>query len=173
MSYCNLTLCLVYWGRVTLTIWYTSAMKATNDKVKELLKSVIGLKLWNARQTVGIKFELGKEVEKGRSEYHFWIFCSHWWLKKGKGRDCEDIVNSESNKNNIEKKVKILNDKKLIEVEYHEDGKTTFFDFEDDMFLHVAPYGSDKEDQPQWQLFTDNEIVTLQQDGDYRVEPNE
>ena len=134
-----------------------------------MLKPVIGVKVWNARETMGIKFEMGNEVEKGSGEFRLWIFCSHWWLKKGKGKDFQDIVNSESNKDAIEEKVKILNGKKLSRVEYHDDGRTTFFDFEGDLFLHVAPYGTDKKDQPQWQLFTEKEIVTLQEDGDYRV----
>lgn len=148
-------------------------MKATNIKINELLEPLKGLKVWNARETMGIKFELGKEVEKSRGEYHFWIFCSHWWLKKGKGKDSEDIVNSESNKDAIEKKVKILNRKKLSSVEYRDDGRTTFFDFEGELFLHVAPYGTDNKEQPQWQLFTETEIITLQQQGDYRVGSNE
>ncbi len=148
-------------------------MKATNDIIKESLRPAVGLKIWNAHETMGIKFELGKEVEKGQGEFHFWIFCSYWWLKKGKGRDFENVVNSESNKDAIEKKVKILNGKKLIGVEYHDDGLTTFFDFEDDLFLHVAPYGTDKKDRPQWQLFTEKQIITLQQDGTYRVGINE
>lgn len=82
-------------------------------------------------------------------------------------------MNSESNKENIEKKVQILNGKKLVGVEYHDDGFTTFFDFEDDLFLHISPYGVDKKDQPQWQMFTEKEIFTLQQDGTYRIGPNE
>lgn len=57
-------------------------MKATNAKIKELLNPAIGLKIWGVHETMGIKFELGEEIEKGLGEFHFWIFCSHWWLKK-------------------------------------------------------------------------------------------
>lgn len=130
----------------------------------------MGQKAWDARETLGVQFEMGKEIEKGRGEFNFWIFCSHWWLQKGKGKDFEDIVNSESNKANIEKKVAILNGKKLLSAEFHEDNFGTVFDFDDDIFLRVAPYGNGKKDQSQWQLGKGRKTLVVQADGHYFIE---
>lgn len=146
-------------------------MHATNNTVKDLLSPVISLPAWNARETLGIKFELGEISETGRGTYGFWIFCSHWWLKRGMGTNFIDIVNSESSKDNIEKKIKVLNGKKLIGVEYHDDGLTTFFDFEDDLFLHISPYGKEETNREQWMFFTPERIISLLSNGSLSVEP--
>lgn len=148
-------------------------MKATNTQIQEVLHPAVGMPIWNARETMGIKFEMGKEREKGRGEFGFWIFCSHWWLQKGKGTNFEDIVNSESTKEHIEERVKVLNGKKLLAVEYHEENYTTFFDFEDDLFLHIAPYGTDQKDQEQWMFFSPDQITTLSADGTLLQKPKD
>ena len=142
----------------------------TNIKFKELLAEALGHEVWGAHETMGIKFELGKKVEEGRGEFHIWVFCSHWWLQQGDSKHFEDIVNSESDKDNVEKKVHALNNKKLVSVEFHEDSFGMVFDFEDGLFLRVLPYGNDKPDAPQIQIHQGIKTLVVQADGKYRVE---
>ncbi|MDQ3008833.1 MAG: hypothetical protein M3Q81_04530 [bacterium] len=124
--------------------------------------------IWAAHETVGIKFEMGNNLEENRGEYHFWVSTSHWWLEQGSNREFEDIVHSESSLFNIDKKIAILNGKKLIDVEYYKEHNGIVFVFDDDLFLRVSPHAGKVRDL--FQLFTKDEIVSVQSDGTYRTE---
>lgn len=150
-------------------IWYTVTMELTNSQVKDLFAKVIGKKVWNARETLGIKFELGTEIENGQGEFHFWISTSHWWLQQGTGSDFEDIVHSESSEKNLNEKIKILDGKRLVSVGFHKESLGITFDFDDGLFLRVAPYGG-KKLWEQFQMFTSKEIISVMSDGTYHTE---
>jgi len=143
----------------------------TKKTLKALFEPIIGQKLWGIRENIGssIKFEFGKEIEEGRGEYHFWIFCAHWWLERGSTKTYQDIVHSSSSQENIKEKIKILEGKKLLNVEFDLESGNTFFDFDDDLFLETASYsGSDP--GPQWELFTPTYVLSVGANGQYEYE---
>lgn len=143
-------------------------MQLTQNKLRQLLSKAMNLPIWGAHETIGIKFEMGKELEENRGEYHFWISTAHWWLEQGKNRDFEDIVHSESSLANIDKKIAIINGKRLIDVEYHQEHNGVVFVFDDDIFLRISPQAGKIRDL--FQLFTEKEVISVQSDGTYRTE---
>ena len=143
--------------------------------LQEFINPSIGEKLWNVRQqlTSMLKFELGKKIEEDYGEYHYWVSCCNWWLKQGKGNEFEDIVNSESSSTNIAEKMSILEGKKLLNINFNPENASTFFDFEDDLFLEMSPYGN-KQVMEQWYLFKHKEVLEVRSDGTYLIkDPNE
>lgn len=150
------------------------------ETIFEFTEPTIGKKLWNIRHQVGsmLVFEFGKPTEDGDGEYHYWINCCHWWLQQGTEHDFEDIVCSNSSKKNIAAKIGILEGKKLLNINYLPENGTTYFDFEDNLFLTTSPYGIRErfgdysvEDDPteQWYLFKDDKVLSVLDDGTYTI----
>lgn len=131
-------------------------------EIKDFTNQALKQKLWNVRRKIRsmLVFEVGEEVEKNRGEYHFWINCSHWWLQRGEGSDFVDIVNSESSQKVIDEKIEMLTGKKLLHIQYDSKTYSTIFDFENDYFLRVAPYGNGKQ-QEQWYVFKSEEVLKV------------
>ncbi len=143
--------------------------------LQEFTEQTIGKKVWNIRQqlTSMVVFELGKKMKDGDGEYHYWVNCCNWWLKQGKGKEFEDIVNSESSSENIAKKITVLEGKKLLNINFNPENASTFFDFEDDLFLEMSPYGNNQL-LPQWYLFKAHEVLEVRSDGTYLIkDPDE
>ncbi|MEP7167563.1 MAG: hypothetical protein ABI758_06705 [Candidatus Woesebacteria bacterium] len=138
--------------------------------IKTFINSALNQKIWNSRHKLGsmIAFEVGKEIEEGRGEYHFWLENCHWWLQQGTGKDFEDIVNSESSQDAIASKIKILDGKKPLNVQFKTDNSSTIFDFEDNLFLKIAPYKGETIVE-QWYAFTPQVILTVKSDGTAKV----
>lgn len=118
---------------------------------------------------------MGKKASADQGEYHYWINCCHWWLHRGSTSDYEDIVNSESNKKNISEKLAILEGKKLLNIQFKTENASTFMDFEDGLFLRLAPYGKNEfDDVPgaveQWFIFNGDKILHVFSDGTASVE---
>lgn len=149
-------------------IWYALYMKITQDVLKELLIDAMNKPVWGARETIGIKFEMGEKVDDQRGEYHFWVSTSHWWLQQGSTREFEDIVSSESSLKNIDKKIAILNGKHLIDVEFHQSNNGVVLVFDEDLFLKILPSSGKVRDL--FQLFTEDKIIYIQSDGMYQIE---
>lgn len=145
-------------------------MGLTQQKLRELLSDVMHKPVWGARETIGIKFEMGDKLDDQRGEYHFWVSTSHWWLQQGSEQKFADVVHSESSKTDIAKKIAILNGKQLLDVEFHSDTNGVVLVFDEGFFLRIAPYSGQVRDL--FQLFTKNEIVSIQSDGTYNTQEN-
>lgn len=154
-------------------------MLAMQKIIDDFSQPSLGQKIWHVRHQIGsmIKFETGTQIAEGRGEYHYWINCCHWWLHRGGASDSdyEDIVNSESNKKNISEKLAILEGKKLLNIHFKSEDASTLMEFEDGLFLRLAPYGMDEfGDEPgdvgQWFIFHDDQILHVFADGTVSVE---
>jgi hypothetical protein len=142
--------------------------------IQSFLAKTINERVWNIRQRIGsmLVFEIGEQIEDGRGAYHFVLESCHWWLQQGKDSAFVDIVNSESSKENIISKISILNGKKLLHIHYNEKIASTIFDFDDDLFLRVAPYGNVKIIE-QWLVFTKDQILKVMSDASVTVKSSE
>lgn len=138
--------------------------------IQEFIHASLNQGVWNVRQllTTTIYFEIGRKTEEDRGEYHYSVDNCHWWLKKGKGKNYEDIVSSGSSEDNIGKKISILEGKKLLSIQFDPEYAITFFDFEDDLFLEMCPM-REKEPSAQWYLMTGQEMLEVMSDGTYSI----
>lgn len=143
-----------------------SLAKNMETIIQNFLINAIGKPLWNVRIRLGsmLVFEIGEKVEDDRGEFHFSFDGCHWWLQQGQGRSFNDVVHSESSKENIETQVKILEGKRLLGIQINEEIASAVFDFEGDFFLRVAPYGSTSM-LKQWKVFTKDKILTVFSDS--------
>ncbi|MDQ3008216.1 MAG: hypothetical protein M3Q81_01315 [bacterium] len=143
----------------------------TVEILQTITKASLNQNVWQVTDSIGssFKLEVGTKVEKERGEFHFWIYSAHWWLQQGKNKEFNDIVNSESNPEKIKTEIKILKGQKILHIEYNKELAATIFDFENDLFLRIAPYGFDST-RKQWQLFTPTEIFSVNSNGTYSTQ---
>ncbi|OGJ37235.1 MAG: hypothetical protein A2383_03415 [Candidatus Pacebacteria bacterium RIFOXYB1_FULL_39_46] len=143
------------------------------QKINEFIESAIGKTIWNPHKRVSSEFvfEVGEKTESDRGELHFVISNCHWWLQKIDSEKRVDIVNSESEQNFIEKKISILEQKSIKQVDFDEETANTTFEFSDSLLLKVSPYGNDKL-RDQWSVFTKDKVLLVKSNGTSDIQDN-
>lgn len=151
-----------------------SLAKNMETTVQNFIANAINKPLWNVRRRVGsmLLFETGEKVDEGLGGFHFWVNCGHWWLQQGEGKDFQDIVHSENSKTNMDERILILNGKKLLNIQLNKENNSIIFDFEEDIFLRIAPYGNDIVRDLLY-VFTPTEVLSVSSDGNVQIKPSE
>lgn len=95
-----------------------------------------------------------KEINH-KPEWDLWVYMCFWELKMNN----EIVACSDDERDDIEKALKHIENKKLLKVEVLSDNYDMQFDFEGGISLHL--FSNLKDDYKQWMLFTpDNKVLT-------------
>lgn len=103
--------------------------------------------------TMGFGKDLKTETDV-RPEWFFWAYMCLWELEKSN----ELLATSDDDKESMQKALKHLEDKKLINIEILESSYEIQLEFEDELLLSLYTDDSE-EDNVQWMLFTPDEMV--------------
>lgn len=137
-------------------------MKTTTTDVTACFGSIVGQPPWRARRGHGsfLTFDFGLRMLRGghaQGTYVLWVYLSNWVLS----RNDRELVNSDSDRRQIEVAVRRLEQAPFRGVELQSDRRETVFEF-GDFRLAVSPADyiedPDKRDN-YWMFFMPEERV--------------
>lgn len=95
----------------------------------------------------------GKESLYTQGEWHFWIYMCAWRIDQNE----EPLIGANDDRKDIVKKLKFLENKKLLDVSILNAAFDTLFVFENRISLHLFSFNTLEDEQ--WMLFTPDKKV--------------